>query len=112
MTPVLLAPSNICGRARVPTTPAITPAPPCSQSIGRPRPAGFGRLRRCMILFGLVRRRRPALLRFAVAYVFLRLLRVLATDLLLCAGLPAAHDRIMGVGLRRRLTVDFRRLRR
>jgi hypothetical protein len=62
-----------------------------------------------MILFGFARRR-PALLRFAVAYVFLRLLRVFATVLLLFAGLPAAHDRIMGVGLRR-FTVDFRRLR-
>jgi hypothetical protein len=53
------------------------------------------------------------LLRFAVARRERFLL--LATVLLLFAGLPAAHDRIMGVGFFRRFTADLlatlRRLR-
>jgi hypothetical protein len=49
--------------------------------------------------------RRPALLRFAVAYRFFFLL--FATDVLLFAGLPAAHDRIMGVGFFRRLRAEL-----
>jgi hypothetical protein len=56
--------------------------------------------------------RRPALLRFAVAYRFFLLLRF-ATVLLLFAGLPAAHEIIMGVGFFRRFAADlFTALRR